>query len=434
MVAVRLLILTPWYYPFVHPRAHRWTYLAAHWAARGHEVHVVCARRRGWAQEEQHNGVWVHRVGFDSLKEVFFYQTCSTAARGRIGAGRLAPGLALRVLSALYRYGWKNLCFPDDAWLWYRPACRRAMALLAERPFDAVISVSLPFTGHLVGHYLKRRHPAVRWLADVGDPYSAYPGPVTNPLYRWVGRRLERSVLAQADAVAVTNAAAAERYRRHFGLDEARIAVIPPLYRDFSAEEPQEPAWVDDRWHIGYFGAFYAPIRTPYALAALIRQTFSRRPELIDRLVIHLYGEVFPEFWHRLSALPNTVLHGLHPPAQAQSHMRRMRVLISVGNITSWQLPSKAVSYLAAGRPVVHLSYLDEDAFVRFWGDCPNLLVLRVHRDRVTEPDVERWLHYLYHPPPPLAEQEIARRLAPFYTPAIASAYLDRLTARKPPE
>jgi len=69
----RLLIITAWYHPFIHPRAHRWTALAEYWAAQGAEVHVVCARRRDCPRESVVNGVQVHQVGFDSLKEVFYY-------------------------------------------------------------------------------------------------------------------------------------------------------------------------------------------------------------------------------------------------------------------------------------------------------------------------------------------------------------------------
>ncbi|MDW8230571.1 MAG: glycosyltransferase, partial [Saprospiraceae bacterium] len=359
---MRILVLTPWYYPFVHPRAYRWTHVAGRWAAWGHEVHVVCARQRGFAPVQQHEGVWVHRVGFDSLKEVFFYWANSSQARGRIGAGTERPSAALRMLSAAYRRVWKNLCFPDDAWQWYWPALQTAETLHRQHPFEVVVSVSLPFTTHLVGRAFKRRHPEVRWLADIGDPYSLHPGPLQNPLYRPLGRRLERAVLTEADAVALTNLGLAEAYARHLGVPAERFAVVPPLWNDDATALQEEALSVEKNWHIGYFGAFYAPIRTPHALADLIRRTFAQRPEWRERLFFHFYGEVFPEFWNMLHALPNTTLHGLCSPAQAQRHMRRMRALLSVGNTTPWQLPSKAVSYLAAGRPVAHLSFIEDDA------------------------------------------------------------------------
>lgn len=421
--SVRILVLTPWYYPFVHPRAYRWTHLTTYWAKQGHEVHVVCARQRDFARTHQHEGVWVHRAGFNSLKEAVFYAVRPATARGRIGAGAAPPGWLLRGLAAIYKNVWKNLCFPDDAWQWYWPACRLAEALHQQRPFDLVVSVSLPFTAHRVGYYLKQRYPALRWIADIGDPYSLRPGPLQNPLYTATGRWLERTTLAKADAVVVTNPAAADVYRQQFGVLPERLYIIPPLWNDVpDAALNDHPVTLRAGWHAGYFGAFYAPIRTPQALAGLIEETFTLRPDLRARLFFHFFGEVFPEFWHVLHRLPNTTLHGLCPPAQAHAHMRRMRVLISVGNTTTWQLPSKAASYLAAGRPVVHLSYVEPDALVRFWGDRPNLLVLRVQGGRVPADEIERWLSFLENPPSALDDLE--QQVAPFRTEALAAAYL----------
>ncbi|MCS6930361.1 MAG: glycosyltransferase [Saprospiraceae bacterium] len=428
---MRILVLTPWYYPFVHPRAYRWTHVAGRWAAWGHEVHVVCARQRGFAALQQHEGVWVHRVGFDSLKEVFFYWANSPQARGRIGAGTERPSAALRMLSAAYRRVWKNLCFPDDAWQWYWPALQMAEALHRQHPFEMVVSVSLPFTTHLVGRAFKRRHPEVRWLADIGDPYSLHPGPLQNPLYSLLGRRFERAVLTEADAVALTNPGLAEAYARRLGVPAERFAVVPPLWNDDATALEEETPWIEKYWHIGYFGTFYAPIRTPHALADLIRRTFAQRPEWRARLFFHFYGEVFPEFWNLLYALPNTTLHGLCSPAQAQRHMRRMRALLSVGNTTPWQLPSKAVSYLAAGRPVAHLSFIEDDALVRFWADRPHLLVLPVRQGQVTAEGFQHWLDFLEKTPPALSEAERQQLAAPFRTEAIAEAYLRLLVSSK---
>ncbi len=394
----------------------------------------MCARQRGLARSEQHRGVWVHRAGFDSLKEWLFYWTKPTQARGRLGAGSARPSVMLHVLSAVYRYIWKSICFPDDAWQWYWPALHTAKVLHRQRPFDVVVSVSLPFTTHLVGRTFKRRHPEAYWVADVGDPYSLHPGPLQNPLYRPLGRRLERAILTEADAVVLTNSALAEAYVGHLGLQAKRFAVVPPLWNDdaIADNDLPEPTLSNEGWHMGYFGAFYAPIRTPHAVADLIRRTFEHRPELRQRLFFHFYGEVFPEFWNMLHTLPNTTLHGLCHPALAQCQMRSMRALLSVGNTTPWQLPSKAVSYLAAGTPVVHLSFIEDDAFVRFWADRPHLLVLRVRQGRVEDADFRRWLFFLENTPPPLSEAERKQQVAPFRAEAIAGAYLNLMGASKP--
>ncbi|MBK9337750.1 MAG: glycosyltransferase [Lewinellaceae bacterium] len=389
---MRLLLITAWYHPFIHPRAHRWTSIAEYWAAQGHEVHVVCARRRNCPDTAEVNGVQVHRAGFDSLKEVAYFLSGSTTGRGRVGGAVRQPGRIERIAMWLYRTFWKNIYFPDDACLWYFLARRKVRTLLAAQPFDALVSVSLPFTGHLVGMYARRCSPGVRWLADIGDPFTIQAQPLNNAfLYAHISRRLERTVLENADAVVVTNSGAVRAYREQFGDVTARIGVVPPVWEQ---SKPQ-PFSVREGLNLGYFGALYTPVRTPDAFLGLLNKTIAARPELLGLLQVHFFGEVFPEFFEKLNRAPGVQMHGLRARAEVQAAMRQMDVLVNIGNTTEYQLPSKVVDYLAAGKPVLHLSYTEHDPFLDFWGDTPGLLTVRVHHDRVADEDILRWLAFL---------------------------------------
>ena len=347
------------------------------------------------------NGVTVHRAGFDSLKELVYYLFRSRNARGRVGSGVQRPTSLMRIAGWLYKVLWKNFYFPDDACLWYFPARKKVMELLEKQPFDGVISVSLPFTGHLIALAAKRRFPALRWLADIGDPFTIQAQPLNNArLYGRLSRRLEQQVLEQADAVAVTHQAAAIAYKTAFAPVAQKISVIPPLLH---------PAWEADEQaglshhatpdeqviNIGYFGAFYAPVRTPDAFLDLLEKTFRLRPAWRDRLQVHFYGDVFPEFWNILSRQPAVRLYGLRSREEARAMMRQMDILLNIGNITDYQLPSKAVEYFASGKPMVNLSYVQNDPFTAFWGDQPGLFTIKVENNEVGGVEVRRWIAFL---------------------------------------
>lgn len=426
---MRILVITAWYYPFIHPRAHRWTCLAEYWAAQGHEVHVVCARRRDAPAEALANGVRVHRTGFDSLKEIFYYWSGSTTGRGRIGAEVRRPGPLERLLVWAYRFFWKNLFFPDDACLWYFPARRRVRTLLQACDFDAVVSVSLPFTEHLVGRHAKRRFPGVRWLADIGDPFTLQAQPPNNTfLYGRISRQLELAVLENADSVVVTNAGAARAYREAFGAAAEHLAVIPPVWRRPSPA-PADTAPVATGFRMGYFGALYAPVRTPDAFLDLLYQTRVLRPDVFARLHVHFYGEIFPEFFEKLNHAPGLHLHGLRSREEAWAAMLDVDALLNIGNNTAYQLPSKVVDYLASGKPVVHLSYVDEDPFLDFWGDAPGLLCLRVRQGKVVDADLPRWLAFVERPHPLLAVPDRAVHIRAYSVDAVAERYWALLCA-----
>ncbi|MCB0684513.1 MAG: hypothetical protein KDC32_26900, partial [Saprospiraceae bacterium] len=62
----------------------------------------------------------------------------------------------------------------------------KARSLQQRHAFDALVSVSLPFTAHWIGRKLKGKFPGLFWLADTGDPFALQPlHPLNNQaLYR----------------------------------------------------------------------------------------------------------------------------------------------------------------------------------------------------------------------------------------------------------
>lgn len=422
-----LLILTAHYHPFIHPRAYRWTALAEHWAAAGHEVHVLTARAGDAEAQTMLHGVHVYRVGYDSLKEWVYQRFGIKKARGRVGVAPGKPGRLQQILEWGYRWIWKKLYFPDDACIWYFPAKRRLRQLLEQQPFDALITVSLPFTDHLLGLEVRRHYPTLRWLADIGDPFSERSvAPNNTWLYQKMNHRLERRVLATADAVVVTTAATKQLYNNLFGTGVSnKITVIPPLLREPDAV-PISPAPASATV-MAYFGALYAPTRTPEVLLNLLDRTFLCRPEWKDTLKMHFYGEIFPEFYKLLSAQPGIQLHGLCSRAQAWAAMRAADILVNIGNKTDFQLPSKAVDYLAAGKPVLNLSFVENDPFAVFFDGNPLVFNLKVDNGVVSETEFLRWLRWLDSEKPAPDDAALQTLTQPYRVKTLGVAYLSLL-------
>lgn len=423
---MKILLITAWYFPFTHPRPHRWTALAEYWAAQGHTVHVVTARQRAAPHATRHKGVQIHRVGFDSLKELFYFFKGDGSARGRVGAPVRKPGRLERFFNFLYKKVWKNTCFPDDACLWYWPAKRKIMSLMETEQMDLVCSVSLPFTGQLLGRAVHRRYPKAFWLADIGDPFSFEGFPLNNRfLYGRLNRRLERLILEQANAVVVTTALAKTQYARVFGSASVRhMHVIPPLLHPAPETPVQVPAISAIPLKIGYFGALYAPVRTPCAFLDLLEMTLEHLPDANALLEVHFYGEIFPEFYEVLQRQPLVRLHGLQSRETVRAAMQEMDILLHIGNQTSFQLPSKAVEYAASGKPVLNLSYTEADAFAAFWGGREGLLTLKVKNGKVDAAGVRAWMDCLEGKWPQQDLPVDPAWLKPFLLEQVAGAYM----------
>lgn len=373
---MRILVLMVQYAPALNPNVIRWAAIAGHWVGQGHEVHVLCSKHSARPGREIMEGVHVHRAGQATLMDWAYNLLRRSRRRSEPGAGLALPGLASRILEQLVHLTWRKLYWPDGSCLWYFPARRRALSLLAAQPFDAVISVGLPFTAHLVGMACKERFPALRWLMDVEDPFCfAEEFPANNfSLYRRLNYRMEGRAFRRADAVALTNPDALRRYAGVFPDAASRLRVIPPLYH--------LPAWRGDaaapreevgEIHLGYFGAFYHKIRSPQGFLDLLEAAFRLSPPMRKRLRVHFYGYLEPEFSDMFARhpelLPNLVFHGLASREETAAAMQAMDILLHIGNTTDYHLPSKCTDYLFSGKPVINIAASDRDSFRAFAGE-----------------------------------------------------------------
>jgi len=376
---MRILLLTPYFIPHNNPRARRWAAIAREWARQGWEVHAVCPKYPGKAPTGIVDGVHVHRTGYNSVKELAYHLFPKLPRRGMPKEG-LSKNRLASLLNRLNDWALKSWYWPDDAWLWIRPAKRKAAQLLRNGHWDALISVSLPFSAHWAALNLKKRFPGLRWLADVGDPFSLQTEhPLNNPrLYREKNTAAEEAVLTGAGAVIVTNHGMEKAFRQKWPDLKTPVHVIPPL-ADLAeippASEPKEPGPL----HFGYFGRFFKNIREP----APLLDFFDRLQAFDNTWTLHFYGDIFENFLPVFDRYPSLrsrfVFHGLMPREKTALAIREMDRLVLLGNTTSFQLPSKWADYLASGKPVIHLVQTPDDPAIPLAKDLPRVLSLPLY-------------------------------------------------------
>jgi len=408
---MRILIITTQYHPAANPNVFRWAAIAGYWAGAGHEVQLLCAEHSQRPREETIQSVIVHRAGQATLMDWAYNLLKINRRRSEPGgaAGRVGWGRA--ILEKIMDFSWRKLYWPDGSCVWFFPARRRALQLLQQQDFDAIISVGTPFTCHLVAKACKKRFPRLRWLMDIEDPFSiAEAFPNNNfSLYRRLNHRVEAAAFASADAIAVTNPAVMRRYAAVFQRDAHKMLVIPPLYDPPVPSDYSLPPRRSGEIRLGYFGSFYHNIRTPqrFLILLIMAQDFSE--ELSQRLSVHFFGYLEPEFraiFEQYSnLLPNIHLHGLLSREDAASAMQQMDALLHIGNTTDYHLPSKAPEYLFAGKPIVNIAACTSDSFKEFAGERAGLL----HISPGLEPTqaIRQFLNFfLALPAPPVPTDE----------------------------
>ncbi len=418
---MRILIISGWYKPLQNPRAHRWTAIAEHWAKEGHEIEVLTTKAT--VHDDDLNGIKIHRIGSASLSQLFQKNN----AQSDPNQGK-KTSLKTRCLKWFHRHVWRSIHFPDEAGIWYLPARTALKSILKTQEFDVLVTVSMPFTSHLLGLWAKQHYPTLYWIADNGDPalHEAFPRSY-QILYHRLLRNIEARILEKADQFVVTHERLKSRYSAQYPLvsKATNIQVIPPLL--FPAPNGlSAPSVTGTTVKIGFAGSLFQRVRTPNALVMLANQTIDNDPTWADNLEIHLWGDLEPAFKTILQTNPCFKLHGQCDREETRLGLSQMDALLNIGNSTDYQLPSKVTEYLAIQKPIINLRQVEYDAFEYFFKDTNMVLSLAVAKTGGIDPtSFQQWLSWLSAPKPVWNMQQWAAMVAESGLERVAEAYLE---------
>jgi glycosyltransferase involved in cell wall biosynthesis len=218
----------------------------------------------------------------------------------------------------------------------------------------------MPWVSHLVGRVLSRQC-GLPWVAHFSDPWVDSPYFRADRLSRWLLRRLEASIVRDADCVVfVTRRTADQMMASYPDAWRGKVRVIPHGYDPDFQPLPGPPRPATAPLRLVYTGGFYG-LRSPTTVLRALHQLNQERP-LVSRLEVHFVGSGAP-LYSRLSQQL-----GLEPVVQFQAprpHREALRLaadadillLIDAASTTeSVFLPSKLVDYLLLRKPVLGIT------------------------------------------------------------------------------
>lgn len=426
---MRLLIICGNYTPDLSPRAFRWSAIAEHWAAREHQIEVVCEWRPGRSRQEVLNGVHVYREGgkvSERLRHrLRVHELDETTMNNGLGN---EPVLSVTSLARLiHDLTWKKIYWPDSTCLWYFAALRRVNSLLRTSHYDGLISVSHPFTSHLVASSSTRENSHLKWLVDMGDPFCflEYPQLNNHTLYGPLNYQAERNIFSKASAITPTVRATLNEYAALFPESAAKMSVVPPLVHLHDKDLHAAPIFPDDGTiRFVFMGTLYERFREPKFLLSLFADLLGTN--LSRKLELHFFG-----VWHGCrkhfepyqSLLGKKLfLHGVVSHRVAAQVMAEAGILVNLGNDTPFQLPSKVVEYASTGKPILNIVKDKKDPSLEILNEFPAALSLFTDASFSAPEQFARLLRFIEQPPS--VDMEIVRsRIGSFQIRAIAAAY-----------
>jgi hypothetical protein len=382
MTRQKILILTPYYYPNINPRPYRWTQIANYWASQGFDIQVITEKNPNFESESLLNNVSVHRVGYAALKSIFLKKQRGEASNEKIASTPKRSRLHL-VMQYFNDNIWKKLYFPDDSCIWFYPALRKATKVIENQNVKYIISSSLPFTTSVIGLALKQKYPHLVWIADMGDPFAYQTeAPLNNHFfYQQLNFKLEQKILQLADFV---TSQTAEKYKAHypFLMENEKLSIIPPLMTQYDWKDKHFSFdfYEEGKINISYLGKFYTTLREPKVLLDFLDALFEQNIQWKHKIVIHIFGDVFPQFLPAFTSYPMIKIHGLIERTHTINVMQKSDILLNISNLTDYQLPSKAPDYLQSGKPILNIYQTENDEFKSFFKDYPLICNYRKHQ------------------------------------------------------
>ena len=394
---MRIIIVSHSYAPDITPRAFRWTAIAEHWAKLGHSVDVVCNLKPGYNNKEILNGVNIYRNSCEWIENI--RHSLSTKSKSNKNNSNFQPkpkSHVKRTVSAnlrwIYEHTWKNIYWPDSECLWYRYALKTANELISKNDYDALVSVSDPYTSHLVGNNIKHLHGDLRWLVDIGDPfcYREFSAINNRLLYNKLNYYIEELIFSNCNAISVTTKQTYRNYKKIFPDSASKIKVIPPLLST-DDNKPEENGKIFNntgKIRFVFSGTLYKRLRNPDYLL----QIFSSLVDDNDQYELHFFGSIndcgkIIEPYinkHRKQIF----IHGVVQRDIATKAIYDADILVNIGNNTNYQLPSKVVDYAATGKRVLNIARFDNDSSVEFFSNYPLALSIIENGQRPTQEQI----------------------------------------------
>ena len=156
--------------------------------------------------------------------------------------------------------------------MWMKRARPRALKLInAEKPC-ALITFAQPWADHLIGLSLKKRYPALPWVAHFSDPWVDSPYIAKIELeVRNIWQEQERAVIEYADAVVFVNAPTADLVMKKYPAKwRSKAHVVPHGYDPKLRNAVVAPMQETSRTRLVYTGTMFPGLRDPLKILEAI--------------------------------------------------------------------------------------------------------------------------------------------------------------------
>lgn len=359
----KIILISYDFFPDNSPNTYRWFNVLKSWEKHNLEIFVVTALKGNLLPYEEVDGIKIYRVSnsiLDNLKKNVT-PTKSNASSQVVVSSESAHEVSL--IKKIYNLTWKKLYFPDFAFMWQKPAFKMAEELIKKRNIYNVITVSWPFSDHVVGSKLKKKFN-INWIADTIDPFYLSDAVNNTFLYKNRSKKLESKTLATADSISVLTPKLKQVYSELYPHLKNKISVNHNIFVPNSIYVDKKVKLHSEVFKLTFVGTLSKKTREPHLLLKFFTYLLDHNKSNI-RYELHFYGNYyqFTEDFLKFDKLlnKNIFLHEFIDRNKVVEVIQDSDIVVNIGNNNSYQEPSKVLEYVYMQKPILNICSIKED-------------------------------------------------------------------------
>lgn len=356
----KVLIITYDFFPDNSPNTYRWLNVLKEWKEKTNiEIFVISSQKNNFENYEEHDGIYIYRTQNFILKilnKKLKNHNIQPVQQDDIKKGK-------SIVRTIYDLTWTNFYFPDFAFLWQKPAYKMAKKLIAEKNIHNVITVSWPFSGHVVGYKLKKKYN-INWIADTIDPFYLSSAVNNASLYKKINKLYENKILSKANTISLLTDKLKKKYSEIYPSLRDKITVNYNVFVPYSIPENQKS--IEKNSTVLVFVGTLSPItRSPESLLSIFDGLVKLNMDTDKNLELHLYGNLescandFIKYDYLIGK--NLFLHNFTSREKITRILQNADAVVNIGNKNAFQEPSKIVEYVFLKKKILNICSIFDD-------------------------------------------------------------------------
>lgn len=312
----------------------------------GHRVEVVCYEKSDYSEEYIHTVPQKNSPIRTGISKVLYKLSFGFQLALQIGEPVMDRNLAAN---------------------YYKKLCQ----INAQGKIDAVVAMYFPTESLKAAYQFKKENPHVRIMTYELD--SVGDGIATSTVYALENQRHKKflsKVYLETDVVFVM--AAHESYwRKAFGgkYDEKLVIVDIPVL----SENTMVAQTHNEGVSMIYAGLIERKYRSPAYLLAVLKEMNKTLDITFD---FYSKGDCEEDIAEAAKVVKGITLKGYVPQEELEKGIADSDILVSIGNSVSRSVPSKIITYISYGKPIIHFSSQTDDVCKEYFYKYPLSLVV----------------------------------------------------------